>query len=328
MIIGDQENYIYDGEQFDYIIVGGGTLGLFVTSQLENTGKRILVLESGIQQFSKASHDLNHATQIGRKHNGIEMGRARTLGGTATLWGGQLARFTATDFSGRSRSGIDAWPVRFEEMTRCYKKAGDLLGLKTHEDTDESIAQEIGAAKGISLRGSTLLYTRWLRQPNFAVLYGELLRRSRTITVITGAMVTRLVPKPGSDRVCEVCVHRGALPGFNAKAGTVIIANGTFEAVRLLLNTQLASPQTPWLQNNWIGLGFQDHLDLLVGSVKITDDARFRNLFENVVVRGEKLQPKLRLSVKRMSFELAGRSTPDIESCPKLPRRILWQGIY
>ena len=287
MIISDHEDYQYNGEEFDYIIVGGGTVGLFLASQLDNTDQRVLVLESGIRQFSKANQELNQAVQVGRKHNGIDIGRARTLGGTSTLWGGQLARFTASDFAGASgTNGISAWPLSFDEVCEYYSKAGALLGLKTHDTADAALAREVGAARDIEFGSAALIYTRWLRQPNFAVLFGEQLERSKTVTVLTGAMVTELALAPGGRRVSAVRVHRGAHAGFEARAKTVVIANGT----------RAAHPDAAWLHNRWIGLSFQDHLDLVVGSVKITDDTRFRNLFENVIIRGEKLQPKLRLS--------------------------------
>ena len=51
-----------------------------------------------LDNFSPQSY-----TSIGRAHNGIRIGRSRSLGGTTNLWGGQLAEFQPVDFAGRQK---------------------------------------------------------------------------------------------------------------------------------------------------------------------------------------------------------------------------------
>ena len=81
------------------VIIGGGTVGLYVARELVKRGQEVVVVESGglaLDNFEPDSY-----ASVGKPHEGIRLGRARNLGGTSNLWGGQLVEFQPADFEGR-----------------------------------------------------------------------------------------------------------------------------------------------------------------------------------------------------------------------------------
>jgi hypothetical protein len=74
----------------DIAIIGAGAVGLVLGVTLARRGIDVVLCECGSQSLEVASQDLNRAVLSGRPHLGISEGRARVLGGTTTLWGGQL----------------------------------------------------------------------------------------------------------------------------------------------------------------------------------------------------------------------------------------------
>jgi choline dehydrogenase-like flavoprotein len=98
------------------IIIGGGAVGIYLAKLLNSENKKVLLLEAGdtsLDYFSDADY-----SSIGHGHNGISIGRAKSLGGTTCLWGGQLVEFIRRDF--QPTSTMPKWPVSYETMRQLY----------------------------------------------------------------------------------------------------------------------------------------------------------------------------------------------------------------
>jgi|TARA_Y100000294_G_C8456106_1_gene296647 L-2-hydroxyglutarate oxidase LhgO len=76
----------------DIVIVGGGTIGLFLYSQLKKKFNRIKILEKG-ENIAKVSKNSNIENK-GIFHKGTSNQRAFGIGGNSSLWGGQLVEFS------------------------------------------------------------------------------------------------------------------------------------------------------------------------------------------------------------------------------------------
>ena len=83
-------------EAGDVVIVGAGTVGLLLAKLLADRGRSIVVIESGDHVAATPDDGLG-ACSVGRPHTGVLLGRAKGLGGTSVLWGGQLAEFVECD---------------------------------------------------------------------------------------------------------------------------------------------------------------------------------------------------------------------------------------
>src|ERR1700692_636543 len=126
MYIGDEEWAAAASKEWDAIVVGAGAVGLIVSVSMARAGKRVLLMESGAKEPSNAS-ELNEILVTGRPHLGASHGRARMVGGTTTLWGGQLTRFVPYDFDAREITADCAWPLRYEEIASGYTDVAKML---------------------------------------------------------------------------------------------------------------------------------------------------------------------------------------------------------
>lgn len=85
----------------DVVIAGAGTVGLFIASRLAKCGRSVMIVEAG-RRVAEAADPVKC---VGKDHNGARIGRAIGLGGTSTLWGGQLAEFEERIFVGPNVRG-------------------------------------------------------------------------------------------------------------------------------------------------------------------------------------------------------------------------------
>lgn len=271
----------------DVVVVGGGTLGLYLATQLSSRGKAVLVVESGGRTIETASNSLT-AQAVGRPHNGIKFGRGRGLGGTSVLWGGQLAEFDAADLK---RPGA-VWPIGYEDLRKWYTETYRQLGLKP-PPTAPSLAQveEEHPTQAEIEQPIERFFTTWLPEPNFARLYKADLTASRKIRVLLNTTVNN-IHFDGERAIAVVAQQRGG-EQVRLEASKFVLACGTLEANRLMLHLK-SHANTPWKANERVGRCFQDHLGGRVAFVRLHDEKKFRNLFENRFFGGIKLQPKLR----------------------------------
>ncbi len=287
-----------------YVVVGAGAVGLLFATYLSRQGKEVIVLETGGRSYSAASQALNTSVISGRSHEGVTSGRARVLGGTSTLWGGQLIAFDKIDLEPRPWLGLAGWPIDRDELSPYYSKVARLLGLDSTSSDDEAVWQEIKLKSPDLDPDFSVILTRWLKEPNLARYFSEDLENSRTLNVLLHAQCTGFRFNEDGSALTAVSI---ASPGgriAEIKADNVILATGTIEASRLMLAT--AREAAPWKDNPWVGRCFQDHLDARSAKVHIKDKRAFHDKFDNIVVRGFKYQPKIR---SKGSFQKANATT-------------------
>lgn len=271
----------------DVVIVGGGTLGLYLAARLSAAGKTVLVAEGGGRMIETASNRLT-AQAVGKAHNGILHGRGQGIGGTSVLWGGQLAEIDRADLQ---RPGAD-WPLGFEQLQAYYQETYNCLGITPPPAAvplDARPAVEVEAGRG----GPAIerFFTAWLPEPNFARLFKKELSANDRIRVLLETTVNDI--RFEGERAVWVgarCQDGGLL---RLEGDAVILACGTLAANRLMLHL-MRQQRTPWRHNSRVGRCFQDHLGGFAASVRLHDEQAFRRLFENRFVEGAKLQPKVR----------------------------------
>src|SRR6516225_8445550 len=97
------------------VVVGAGTVGLFLGVLLAQAKIPIVILETG-GRVATTSPVIQTAVSIGKDHKGLMYGRAFGLGGTSALWGGQLAEFDQEDLITSGRE----WPIMYSELQSWY----------------------------------------------------------------------------------------------------------------------------------------------------------------------------------------------------------------
>src|ERR1700730_13087357 len=113
------------------VIVGGGTIGLFLAASLARAEKSDLVLEA-VGRVADTGRSSETAESIGKPHDGVLLGRATGLGGTSVLWGGQLAEFEEADLV---RDGA-SWPLGYKELRCWYDHVYDTFGIANRFPAD------------------------------------------------------------------------------------------------------------------------------------------------------------------------------------------------
>jgi choline dehydrogenase-like flavoprotein len=279
------------GTDWEMIVVGAGAVGLVTAVSLARAGRRVLLLETGSADPG-AAQDLNEVSITGRPHLGALHGRARVVGGTTTLWGGQLTQFIPYDFEPRAIMSDAEWPITFGEVERYYGDVAALLGLDLVHLNDSSL---LPAPDGAEESDCEFFLTRWLRESNLALWFADDLGNRPNLCVAPCCHVSELLCGDDASTITGARVRDKSGRPLDFRGRQVVLACGTIEISRLLLLTSRKNPSWTWCKNPHIGAYFQDHLDLIIGKIRVNDQRRFADRFENLMVRGFKYQPKIRM---------------------------------
>ena len=109
--------------QCDVLVIGAGTVGLIVATQLAQSGRNVICLESGQMRQEADEHPLNEVVHTRLSYEGAAHGRFRCLGGTSTRWGGALIPFARADVEGAQ------WPIPYDDIVRFVPEVEALFGL-------------------------------------------------------------------------------------------------------------------------------------------------------------------------------------------------------
>jgi GMC oxidoreductase/FAD binding domain len=282
----------------DLVIVGAGTVGLYLAAALTDAKVRsdVILLETGPKV---ASTSLNSVTSmsIGKPHKGVHLGRASGLGGTSSLWGGQLAEFSEADLE-----RDDAiWPFSYEELQKYYRIVYQRLAVGSPAST--AFYQQKFGGETEESRSVERFFTYWLKEPNFATLNKRLIKSDPSIRVVVN-LTANGFEFEGENARSLICTSADGR-NVRIRAQRFIFASGTIATSRFFLSTQRHG-NVPWASNDNIGLYFQDHLGGKIAKGSVLNEKRFRDYFENGWVNGVKLQPKLTLSRTRRQSLLSG----------------------
>ena len=173
-------NEVPDFVRGDVVIVGAGTVGLFLAISLTRANQRVVVLDTG-GRVADTIRSAQTAVSLGKVQKGLTLGRAFGLGGTSTLWGGQLAEFDAFDLTVQGRE----WPIEYSELQQWYEHIYRFFDLERREPLS-SYRQKFGNETE-SESDIERFFTHWLPQPNFAVLFRKEIISNPLLTIILNA---------------------------------------------------------------------------------------------------------------------------------------------
>jgi choline dehydrogenase-like flavoprotein len=275
----------------DLVIIGAGTVGLYLASLMAEAKPplNIVVVEAGAKVAGTERNALS-STSVGKRHDGVHIGRAAGLGGTSSLWGGQLAEFDEADLA-RADAG---WPISFDQLRQYYRQVYESLDIGKPESVD--VYRKLFGDETDAVGDIERFFTYWLREPNFATLYQKIIRSSASVRVIVNLTANGFSFDGENARAVRCLTESGRKVSIQAQR--FVFATGTIATSRFFLSTQRENC-VPWASNPSIGCYFQDHLGGKVATVEVLDERRFRDYFENGWVNGVKLQPKLSLSRRR-----------------------------
>ncbi len=275
------------------VIIGGGTVGLYAAHELSNRGEDVVVIEAGshaLDGFSSQSY-----VSVGKPHEGIRLGRSRSLGGTSNLWGGQLVEFQPIDFAGRDWLPDSKWPISFDEIAPFYHPTYQKLGITKEFLSDQQIYSRVGGVEAGLEDGLEVFLTRWLKVPSFASVFAQDIHSQPQLAVMLNCTVVGF--RGGNGTISAVRVIDGDGGTRWIEGDRFILASGTIEISRLLLHAAISSDwDCPWRNNENVGAYFQDHPVGRIAAIEVLDRRRFFKTFSTIVCGGHKFQPKIRMT--------------------------------
>jgi len=137
-----------DKQLLDYCIIGSGPAGCTIAEQLLSKGKKVTLLESGLDLFNDSdasSHSIKLDTysNSGNIKYPLYSSRIRALGGTSNIWTGRCPRLLPSDFAGNPLSPEDGWPISYEELKPYYQEAEKKLFVRGEKLTASHAPREL-----------------------------------------------------------------------------------------------------------------------------------------------------------------------------------------
>jgi choline dehydrogenase-like flavoprotein len=279
---------------FDVCVAGAGAAGIALTVELAAKGMRVALLESGGQGFEPHSQNLCYGESGGLPFNGLYNGRCRVLGGTTTLWGGQIMEIDEHVFQGRDWIPGSAWPITKHVLEGAYARAIELEGLDRALNDPAEIWQALKLTPPALGEDLYAAFSRWCPITNFARLHAHALRSHPNIQVYLHASVRTLDFEADGETLRAVRASTQGRGTTEILAKHFVLAIGGIETSRLLLQPDLTTSIAPWARTGLVGRNFQDHISCYVATVGDGSLAAAR-YFDYVAAGGFKHHAKIKL---------------------------------
>src|SRR5438067_4119395 len=187
----------------DLAVVGAGPAGIAIALEMAKHGFDVLLIESGYDKFNVDLQQLSDAAAWDpRLHSHMSITVRRQLGGTSVIWPGRCVPYDPVDFDRRPPITDVAWPVTYEELLPYFQRACDWLRCgRAVFSVDGMSHLPASLVPGLG-DGDVSVGTleRWSQQPNFARAYGDALRQSARVRVVTGLTCTQVTSRAGDTR--------------------------------------------------------------------------------------------------------------------------------
>jgi choline dehydrogenase-like flavoprotein len=280
----------------DFCIIGAGAAGITIAREFLGTHHTVLVLEGGGIDPDKESQKLFESEVVGLPHASIHDGRARILGGTTTLWGGQALRFDDFDFKERCWVPQSGWPISRAELDPYYERAERVLHIGSSVSYENLCAKFGILAPALDPEKLYMECSRWSPKPNFGTTYRTELKNAANISALLHANVTAIVTNQAATEVENVQFRTLAGKQGTAKARFYVVCCGGIETARLLLASSRVQPNGIGNRHDLVGRYFQEHVHIECGHVLPKSRANLQNLFESFFLKRLKHAPLITLT--------------------------------
>ena len=251
---------------YDVCIIGTGPAGISVAKQLLDTGRRVVMLESG-GEFSESKYQqLNKGENSGPRFLSLDASRMRCFGGSGKLWAGVCSPFKSDEFDKNPFVPLSGWPISLADLNKYYKQAAKMLGVSYEKFYSKSYFQDTFAGLSFkefnrknSFLSGRVYQTSSAKNRDFGEKYKKVFELSKTINVLFHSTVTELNLNKTNSGIQSVSVSD--LDGNKAliEANVFVLACGALENPRLLLASNKFYKTGIGNSSGFVGSCFMSH---------------------------------------------------------------------
>ena len=282
----------------DVVIVGAGPAGLSVASELENSGHKVLLLESGSEEFQWAKQGGRQPVDGAQKYD-VGHSHGRGFGGsTGGLlgWGWQARPLDPQDFRERKDLDLPGWPFSREDLEPYYTRAHKFCSLGPNRYDAQYWLQSESKPSLYPNNGDAEVSVTQLGDKDTFTNMKEGVHASGTIEIVYHATVKKIVCEGKSGPIEKLEVVNAQLKTFEVKAEIYVVAGGGIDTPRLLL---ASSPEGIGNHSDRVGRYFMEHPHLTTGHFWCARKELMSNLnlyFMNPSVEGTRIRAVWMLS--------------------------------
>ena len=269
----------------DVCVIGAGAAGITLALELIDTNRRVLLVESGGERYDESAQRLCESECADDLiMRSLREGRARVLGGTTTLWAGQVMPLDEMDFERREWIPGSGWPFTRAELEPYYRRAERVLALEPRSYGEEAWPPQSRRPPRFDATRLRFRYSRFSPTPDLGRAHRARLAAARNVTVLLHASAVGLDAAADGSRVQSLELRSLSGKRAVATARRFVLCCGAVETARLLLVSRVG--------NDLVGRYFQEHAHVKLG-VSAADRRSFQAMFNTRRVDGARYYPKL-----------------------------------
>ncbi|NIE74745.1 GMC family oxidoreductase [Pantoea sp. Tr-811] len=245
-------------DAYDFCIVGAGPAGITLGLRLAAAGWSVALVEGGGTTFEPRSQDLYKTNSSGLELYAEET-RLRYLGGTSNHWAGRCRPFTASDFAVQPPVGMPGWPIPYSEIEPYLPAAMAIVDLPLNGEF---------RAVNATLDGGDFDADHFLLSPptRFAQKYADALDHTAGLEVFINCNCIDLEFDKASGSLKAIKVTDYDKHHQRLQAKNFILATGSIENARQLLNSQSLREAGVISPDGLVGRCFMEHLNVEMGT--------------------------------------------------------------
>lgn len=255
----------------DICVIGSGAAGITLAMELLDSGRRVLLVESGGQQIDAATTDLYAGESVGRpirsltQEIGLDAIRLRFFGGTTNHWAGACRPLQPVDFEPRAGFAVSGWPIDHAELLPYWARAADYVRITDAEFDPLVWSQRTDLPPPVldTAMIETIIFQN-TAPTRFGELYGADLVASESVEVWQWANLVNLATDDGRH-ITHADLRTLDGTALRVEADAFVLACGGIENARLLLASTDADPAGIGNETDQVGRHFCEHFQIYAG---------------------------------------------------------------
>lgn len=309
----------------DICIIGAGAAGISIALELENTFKKIILLEGGGMEYDDRIQELYNGKITGHPYYPMKASRLHYFGGSTGHWGGMCSTFDDIDFEKRDWVENSGWPIKREDIAKYYPKATSILDLGPCEWNLDYWLKQDPDFKPLPLDEKVIWSKMWQFSPptRFGKKYKDAIVNSKTIQLHIYANVVDFDATENISAINQVTVKNYAGKQHTVKAKNFILACSAMQNARVLLACNKQAPKGLGNDNDIVGRYFMEHAEIKTGELWLnhTDKLKLYLMEQFTKVRAELAispgkQRELQVlngSISLMPLEMSDKTIPSVK---------------